>query len=78
MKRTESLSAASSPPRINKSKVTLSEAVTGNHPLAIAYYLKEDLSRLWDFLTSDAGAEFLDGRINRVKMSELKSPADMA
>jgi transposase len=79
LKGAENLSTTPNPKRDNKSESQLlAEALAVNQPLATAYYLKEDLRRLWDFRDADAGATFLDGWIERAKASELKPLADMA
>jgi transposase len=79
LKGAENLSTIPNPKRDDKSEVQLlNEAIDANKPLATAYYLKEDLRRLWDFRDAGAGAAFLDGWIGRANASELKPLMDMA
>jgi len=79
LKGAENLSKTPNPKRDNKSEIQLlAEALEVNQPLATAYYLKEDLRRLWDFQNMEAGAAFLDSWIDRAKASELKPFIKMA
>ena len=79
LKGAENLSTLPNPKRDNKSETQLlTEALEANKPLATAYYLKEDLRRLWDFHDALAGAAFLDGWVERATASEIKPLADMA
>ncbi|MCL2001083.1 MAG: ISL3 family transposase [Planctomycetes bacterium] len=80
LKGAENLSTIPNPKRAdNKSEVRLlQEALDANKPLATAYYLKEDLRRLWDFRDADAGAAFLDGWIGRASATELEPLQKMA
>lgn len=50
----------------------LTEALRVNRPLALAYYMKEDLRRLWQQEGKDAAALFLDDWIGRAKASRVR------
>ena len=79
LKGVENLSTEPNPKKGDKSELELlGEALAVNRPLATAYYLKEDLRRLWSFEDSGGGAAFLDGWIERAKASGLRPLADMA
>ena len=79
LKGAENLSTTPNPKKENKTEPQLlQEALEANQPLATAYYLKEDLRRLWDFGDAASGAVFLDGWLERAKAAELKPLSDMA
>lgn len=56
----------------------LEEALRLNEPLAMAYYLKEDLRQIWDQPTKVAGAAFLDDWIARATASGVRPLMTMA
>lgn len=56
----------------------LEEALRLNEPLAMAYYLKEDLRQIWDQPTKVAGAAFLDDWIARATTSGVRPLMTMA
>jgi transposase len=47
----------------------LEDALRINRPLALAYYMKEDLRQFWDQLVKKRATEFLDDWIDRAKAS---------
>jgi len=49
----------------------LKEALRLNEPLATAYYMKEDLRRLWSLPNKESASTFLDDWINRAKASKV-------
>lgn len=79
LKGAQNLSSAPNPKTRDKSEVELlDEALAFNRPLATAYYLKEDLRRLWSCPDLDAGAAFLDGWLARAEATGLKPLEVMA
>jgi len=50
----------------------LDEALRINSPLATAYYMKEEIRRLWDFLDRETAAIFLQDWMNRALASGIK------
>ena len=50
----------------------LQEALSLNEPLAIAYYLKEDLRRLWAQASKQQASLFLDDWLERARISAVK------
>ena len=56
----------------------LKDALRLNEPLAMAYYLKEDLRQIWDQPTKEAGADFLDDWIARARASGVGPLMTMA
>ncbi len=59
-------------------KVKLKEAPALNEPLAIAYYMKEDLRRFWEQPGKSFATTFLDGWIRRASASGIKALQQMA
>jgi transposase len=59
-------------------KRRLKEALKLNEPLAIAYYLKEDLRRFWEQPGKRFATVFLDGWIRRAAASGIKILQQMA
>jgi transposase len=59
-------------------KVRLKEALKLNEPLAVAYYLKEDLRRFWEQPGKRFATTFLDGWIRRATASGIKILQQMA
>jgi len=66
LKNPENLNADRDEPR------RLQEALALNEPLAIAYYLKEDLRQLWSFPTKEQAAEFFEGWLQRAWSTGIK------
>lgn len=58
-------------------KERLEEALRLNEPLAVAYYMKEDLRQIWNQANKDEAAEFLDDWIERAKASGIKQLGTM-
>ena len=50
----------------------LEEALRINAPLATAYYMKEELRRLWDFLDKETAAIFLQDWLSRALVSGIR------
>jgi transposase len=59
-------------------KARLKEALKLNEPLAVAYYLKEDLRRFWEQPGRRFATTFLDGWIRRAEASGIKVLQQMA
>jgi transposase len=59
-------------------KARLKEALKLNEPLAVAYYLKEDLRRFWEQPGRRFATTFLDGWIRRAEASGIKVVQQMA
>ncbi len=59
-------------------KQRLKEALALNEPLAVAYYMKEDLRRFWQQPGKRFATTFLDGWIRRAEASGIKMPQQMA
>jgi len=59
-------------------KSRLQEALKLNEPLAVAYYLKEDLRRFWEQPGKQFATTFLDGWIRRAEASGIKILQQMA
>ena len=59
-------------------KRRLEEALALNKPLAVAYYLKEDLRRFWEQPGKRFATTFLDGWIRRAEASGIKMLQQMA
>src|SRR5918998_3772604 len=59
-------------------KGRLEEALALNKPLAVAYYLKEDLRRFWEQPGKRFATTFLDGWIRRAEASGIKMLQQMA
>jgi transposase len=59
-------------------KKRLKEALALNEPLAIAYYMKEDLRRFWEQPGKRFATTFLDGWIRRATASGVKALQEMA
>ena len=59
-------------------KKRLKEALALNQPLAIAYYMKEDLRRFWEQPGKSFATTFLDGWIRRATASGVKALHEMA
>jgi transposase len=59
-------------------KARLKEALQLNEPLAVAYYLKEDLRRFWEQPGKHFATTFLDGWIKRAEASGIKVLQQMA
>ncbi len=59
-------------------KRRLEEALALNRPLAVAYYLKEDLRRFWEQPGKRFATTFLDGWIRRAAASGIKMLQQMA
>ena len=56
----------------------LEEALKLNEPLAKAYYLKEDLRRIWKQTDKETASKYLDGWINRAMESGIGPLMSMA
>lgn len=79
LKGRQNLSTEPNPKKQDKSEVELlEEALAFNQPLATAYYLKEDLRRLWCCRNGEIGASFLDGWIERAASTGIKPLMTMA
>ncbi len=59
-------------------KRQLQEALKRNEPLAVAYYMKEDLRRFWEQPGKRFATTFLDGWIRRAEASGIKILQQMA
>src|SRR5262245_54706200 len=59
-------------------KQRLREALKLNEPLAVAYYLKDDLRRVWEQPGKRLATVFLDGWIRRAEASGIKILQQMA
>jgi transposase len=59
-------------------KRQLQEALKLNEPLAVAYYMKEDLRRFWEQPGKQFATTFLDGWIRRAEASGIKILKQMA
>lgn len=59
-------------------KARLREALKLNEPLAVAYYMKEDLRRFWEQPGKQFATVFLDGWIRRAAASGIKVLQQMA
>jgi transposase len=59
-------------------KKRLKEALALNEPLAVAYYMKEDLRRFWQQPGKSFATTFLDGWIRRAAASGIKALQQMA
>jgi transposase len=59
-------------------KARLEEALRLNRPLAVAYYMKEDLRRFWEQPGKRFATAFLDGWIRRAEASGIKALQQMA
>jgi transposase len=59
-------------------KKRLKEALALNEPLAMAYYMKEDLRRFWQQPGKSFATTFLDGWIRRAQASGIKALQQMA
>jgi transposase len=59
-------------------KARLKEALALNQPLAMAYYLKEDLRRFWEQPGKRFATSFLDGWLRRAEASGVKMLQQMA
>ena len=69
------------PDNLDESKnerVRLQEALDLNHSLAVAYYLKEDLSQIWKQSTKAIAAKFLTDWCRRARSSGIKVLITMA
>jgi transposase len=69
------------PTNLDESKnerVRLQEALDLNRSLAVAYYLKEDLSQLWQQSTKALAAEFLTDWCHRARASGIRVLSTMA
>jgi transposase len=69
------------PSNLDESKnerVRLQEALDLNRSLAVAYYLKEDLSQLWKQSTKALAAEFLTDWCHRARASGIRVLITMA
>jgi len=55
-----------------KERQRLEEALALNKPLAMAYYLKEDLRQLWEQPDRDQAEHFLDDWIARARSSGVR------
>lgn len=64
--------------RARNETARLEEALQLNAPLAAAYYLKEDLRRLWDHPDKDVAARFLEDWIRRARATGIKQLRQMA
>ena len=61
-----------------KHKKRLEEALHLNRPLALAYYMKEDLRQLWSQRDKHAASEFLDDWIARARSSGIRKLMDFS
>jgi transposase len=59
-------------------KSRLKEALKLNEPLAVAYYMKEELRRFWEQPGKRFATTFLDGWIRRAEASGIKALKQMA
>jgi transposase len=59
-------------------RTRLEEALSLNKPLATAYYMKEDLRRLWSFPNKATAAAHLQDWIARAKASGIRMLKDVA
>jgi transposase len=59
-------------------KKRLKEALALNEPLAVSYYMKEDLRRFWQQPGKSFATTFLDGWIRRAAASGIKALQQMA
>lgn len=69
------------PENLDESKnerTRLEEALKLNEPLAMAYYLKEDLSQIWDQLDKSAAGKFLTDWCRRARATGIKVLMTMA
>ena len=69
------------PDHLDESKnerVRLQEALDLNRSLAVAYYLKEDLSQIWQQSTKTIAAKFLTDWCRRARASGIKVLITMA
>ena len=79
LKGAENLSLIPNPKKNDKTEAELlSEALAFNQPLATAYYLKEDLRRLWSFPDAISAGIFLDGWLEKAAATQLKPLMTMA
>ena len=79
LKGAENLSLIPNPKKNDKTEAELlSEALAFNQPLATAYYLKEDLRRLWSFPDAISAGIFLDGWLEKADATQLKPLMTMA
>jgi len=79
LKGNENLSSEPDPKQDDKSEVErLREALSLNQPLAAAYYLKEDLRRLWNCVNAKIAGSFLDSWTRRAEATGLKPMLAMA
>lgn len=62
----------------DKHKEKLEEALDLNKPLAIAYYMKEDLRQLWSQHNKQAASLFLDNWIARARSSGIRKLMDFS
>jgi transposase len=62
----------------DKHKEKLEEALHLNRPLALAYYMKEDLRQLWSQRDKKAASEFLDDWIARARSSGIRKLMDFS
>ncbi len=58
--------------------ITLETALKYNQPLAIAYYLKEDLRQIWSQKDKQVASQAIEGWIKRAHASEIKPLKTMA
>jgi len=70
MKASENLS--------HEHKAKLDEALHLNKPLAVAYYMKEDLRQFWSQRDKQAASEFLDDWIARARSSGIRKLMDFS
>ena len=56
----------------------LQEALELNRPLATAYYMKEEIRRLWSFRTKGSASEFLEDWISRARASGIPMLSSLA
>jgi len=79
LKGNENLSDEPDPKQDDKSEIErLKEALALNQPLATAYYLKEDLRRLWTCVNVKVAGSFLDWWTSRAESTGLKPLIAMA
>ncbi len=56
----------------------MKEALKMNEPLALAYYMKEDLRQFWEQSDKDAAEKVIDDWIERAQKSEIRPLRKMA
>ncbi len=72
LKNSENLSIS------NNEAEKLKEALKMNEPLALAYYMKEDLRQFWEQSDKDAAEKVIDDWIERAQKSEIRPLRKMA